>query len=221
MTGTSCAYKPGVHHLYAIPSPDDSRLVVELFAAEPDIVHPIGVAFDRKGRLLAIESHTHFPPEGYQGPKGDRMRILEDTDGDGKADRFATFFEGTKKSMSIAAHPDGSIYLATRNEILRLIDSKGVGKADRQERIVSLDTKGDYPHNGLAGIAFSNDGWLYVGMGENLGVEYTLKGSDGIAADDSISRSRSSPVTSRLIKMPPWGRISFICSPSKTVNREP
>src|SRR6266851_10186940 len=97
---SSRADQPIEQHLADVPKPHDSRLVVELFAAEPDIVHPIGVAFDRKGRLLVIESHTHFPPEGYQGPKGDRIRMLEDTDGDGKADRFTTFFEGTQKSMS-------------------------------------------------------------------------------------------------------------------------
>jgi putative membrane-bound dehydrogenase-like protein len=153
--------------------------VVELFAAEPDIVHPIGLAFDKKGRLLVIESHTHFPPEGYQGPKGDRIRVLEDTKGTGKADRIATFFEGTKKSMSIAVHPDGSVYLATRNEILRLTDTKGVGKADRQERIVFLDTKGDYPHDGLSGLSFDSKGNLNFGFGENLGADYKLIGADG------------------------------------------
>jgi putative membrane-bound dehydrogenase-like protein len=162
-----------------IPRAHDPRLVVELFAASPDIVHPIGIAFDRKGRMLVIESHTHFPPEKYQGPKGDRVRVLEATNGDGKADRFTTFFEGTKKSMSIAAHPDGSIYLATRNEILRLTDTQGVGKADRQERIVFLDTKGDYPHNGLSGLSFDSKGNLNFGIGENLGADYKLIGSDG------------------------------------------
>jgi len=45
------------------PRAHDPRLIVELFAASPDIVHPIGVAFDRKGRMLVIESHTHFPPK--------------------------------------------------------------------------------------------------------------------------------------------------------------
>src|SRR5713226_8672983 len=82
-----------------VPKAHDPRLVVELFAAAPDIVHPIGLDFDSKGRLLVIESHTHFPPKNYKGPKGDRIRILEDTKGSGKADRFTTFFEGTKKSM--------------------------------------------------------------------------------------------------------------------------
>src|SRR5262245_11243208 len=68
------------------PRCHDPRLVVELFAAAPDIVHPIGIAFDARGRLLVIESHTHFRPANYEGPKHDRVRVLKDTDGDGRAD---------------------------------------------------------------------------------------------------------------------------------------
>ncbi|HEY7154193.1 MAG TPA: PVC-type heme-binding CxxCH protein, partial [Gemmataceae bacterium] len=151
------------------PRAHDPRLRVDLFAAAPDIVHPIAVTFDQRGRLLVIESHTHFRPKNYDGPKFDRVRILEDTDGDGKADRFTTFFEGTTASMDLATHVDGSVYLATRNEILRLRDTGGDGKADEKRRIVFLDTKGNYPHNGLSGLAFDSKGDLYFGMGENLG----------------------------------------------------
>ncbi|HTU92537.1 MAG TPA: PVC-type heme-binding CxxCH protein [Gemmataceae bacterium] len=161
------------------PRTFDPRLCVDLFAAAPDIVHPIGLAFDRRGRLLVIESHTHFRPPNYQGPKHDRVRIAEDTDGDGKADRFTTFFEGTLATMDLAVHPDGSVYLATRNEILRLRDSDGDGKADEKRRIIFLDTKGDYPHNGISGLAFDSKGDLYFGLGENLGAAYKLIGADG------------------------------------------
>jgi putative membrane-bound dehydrogenase-like protein len=161
------------------PQCADDRLRIDLFAAAPDIVHPIGVAFDRRGRLLVVESHTHFRPQDYRGPKHDRVRLVEDTDGDGKADRFTTFFEGTTATMDIAVHPDGAIYLATRNEILRLRDNDCDGKADEHQRIVFLDTKGDYPHNGLSGLAFDSKGNLYFGLGENLGAAYKLIGSDG------------------------------------------
>lgn len=162
----------------------DARLVVERFAAAPDIVHPVSMTFDRRGRLLVIESHTHFRPANYQGPPHDRVRVLEDTDGDGKADRFTTFFEGTRATMDIATHPDGSVYLATRNEVLRLRDTDGDGRADERQRIVFLDTRGDYPHNGLSGLTFDARGNLYFGMGENLGASYRLVGSDGTALAD-------------------------------------
>ena len=52
-----------------VPRAHDPRIVVELFAASPDIVHPIGLDFDAKGRMLVIESHTHFRPANYKGPE--------------------------------------------------------------------------------------------------------------------------------------------------------
>src|SRR5262245_1338934 len=60
-----------------IPKAADPRLVVELVAQAPDIVHPISCDFDHKGRLLVIESHTHFAPKGYTGPKFDRIRAFD------------------------------------------------------------------------------------------------------------------------------------------------
>jgi putative membrane-bound dehydrogenase-like protein len=162
-----------------VPRASDPRLVVELFAAAPDVVQPIGLAFDRRGRLLVIESHTHFRPENYKGPVHDRIRVLEDTDGDGKADRITTFYEGTRATMGLAAHPDGSVYVATRNEILRLRDTHGDGKADECRRIAFLDTRATYPHNGLSSLAFDSQGDLYFGMGENEGADYKLIGADG------------------------------------------
>ncbi len=161
------------------PKAHDPKLVVEQFAATPDIVHPVSIAFDRRGRLLVIESHTHFRPAKYQGPPHDRIRVLDDTDGDGKADRFTTFFEGTTATMDIDVHPDGTVYVATRNEIMRLHDADGDGKADRKERIAFLKTDGNYPHNGLSGLCFDSRGNLYFGMGENLGASYELIGADG------------------------------------------
>ncbi len=162
-----------------VPVATDPRLVVELVAREPAIVHPIAMTFDTNGRLLVIESHTHFRPKNYQGPPHDRIRFLEDSDGDGELDRWGTFFEGTTHTMDIATHPSGAIYVATRNRILRLWDLDGDGRADRVERIVTLDTPGNYPHNGLSGLCFDQNGDLYFGLGENLGEPYTLIGSDG------------------------------------------
>ena len=161
------------------PKADDPRLVVERFAAAPDIVHPIGASFDARGRFLVIESHTHFRPAGYQGPPRDRIRIVEDSNHDGKADRFTTFFEGTTATMDIAGRPDGSVYIVERNSILRLHDVDGDGKAERADPIITMKTKADYPHNGLSGLAFDFHGNLYFGLGENRGEDYTLVGNDG------------------------------------------
>jgi putative membrane-bound dehydrogenase-like protein len=161
-----------------VPRAHDKRLVVELVAAAPDIVHPVSIACDARGRLLVIESHTHFRPPNYKGPKHDRIRLFEIGPG-GKAERISTFFEGTRFTMDLAVHPDGSVYVATRNEILRLRDTTGQGTADQRQRIAFLETKGDYPHNGLSGLAFDSQGNLYFGLGENLGENYRLVAADG------------------------------------------
>jgi putative membrane-bound dehydrogenase-like protein len=163
----------------APPKSIDTRVAIHLFAAEPDIVTPTGLAVDGRGRVLVIESHTHFRPDGYSGPPADRIRVFEDTDGDGRADHISTFFEGTKWTMGIRLARDGSAYVATRSEIFRLRDTDDDGRADERTTIARLETSGDYPHNGLSGFAFDFEGNVYFGLGENLGVPYTLVGSDG------------------------------------------
>ncbi|HEY1785661.1 MAG TPA: PVC-type heme-binding CxxCH protein [Pirellulales bacterium] len=162
-----------------IPRAVDSRLSIELFATEPDIVTPTSIAVDDRGRVLAIECHTHFRPQNYAGPAADRIRIFEDTDADGHADRISTFYEGSRWTMSLAIDRQGRLYVATRDEIFRLRDTDGDGHADERTPIVTLRSKATYPHNGLAGFAFDFAGNLYFGMGENLGEPYELVGSDG------------------------------------------
>ena len=168
-----------------MPSVLDDRLQLQLVAAEPDIVTPTGIAVLADGRVLVIESNTHFPLENYKGAPHDRVLVLEDFAASGKAGKIGVFFEGTKHTMNLAVHPDGSIYVATRGEIFRLTDAEGDGRADQtleqRQKVAWLETKGDYPHNGLSGFAFDLAGNVYFGFGENLGAEYKLIGTDGAA----------------------------------------
>lgn len=164
----------------SVPQPRvvDERLKLECLVAEPDLVTPTGIAVDDRGRVLVIECHTHFPPKDYAGPKHDRIRMFEDTDGDGKLDKVSTFYEGTRATMNLAIYRDGSVFVATRSEVFRLFDADGDGVAEKRQPIARLETAGDYPHNGLSGFAFDFDGNVYFGMGENLGAAYKLIGKD-------------------------------------------
>ena len=161
------------------PQSSDPRIVIELFAEHPQIVTPTGLAVDRAGHVFVIESNTHFRPDNYKGPAADRILRMSDTTGDRKADKIDVFHEGTIATMDLALSDDGWLYVAERSRILRLRDTDNDGKADKSEDIVTLDTTGTYPHDGLSGLAFDFFGNLNFGFGENLGHPYKLIGKDG------------------------------------------
>jgi hypothetical protein len=162
------------------PVPTDPRLEVQLVAREPEINTPTGMDVDAKGRIWAVESNTHFPPKNYKGRPADRILVFEDFAPDGRARKVTTFAEGFRYGMSIAVRPEG-VYFATRWKVLLLKDTNGDLVCDEQKVLVDLQTKGDYPHNGLCGFAFDKAGNVHFGMGENLGADYALVGSDGAA----------------------------------------
>lgn len=157
----------------------DPRLEIRLFAESPQIVTPTGIDVDSRGRVWAIESNTHHRQPSYQGYPSDRVLVFRDDDGDGKADRVDTFADGFTYAMSVAARFGNGVYVVTRGDVFHLTDANNDGKADSRRVILHLDTRGDYPHNGLAGLAMDGLGNLYVGLGENMGLDYRLVGSDG------------------------------------------
>ena len=87
---------------------------ITLFAAEPDIRKPIDLTFDERGRMIVVEAGGYplGAPEG-EAP-GDAVKILEDLDGDGRADSFKTFADGLdipdgKRADVLAAVKDLSV----------------------------------------------------------------------------------------------------------------
>ena len=187
----------GAAHAQELPYSTDPRVRIDLFAENPLIVTPTGIDVDELGRVWTIESNTHFPPEGYKGHPSDRILVFPGATGPGPATPVV-FADGFRHAMSLAIRPawmdivqlqelqvaapvgTTQIFLATRRDLQLLEDTNGDGKADRQHVILKLETKGDYPHNGLAGLAFDSLDNLYVGFGENLGEDYTLTGRDGV-----------------------------------------
>lgn len=166
------------------PKAVEDGVKVTLFAAEPQIMTPIGATVDARGRLLVVESNTHFRPKDYKGPPTDRILMFEDTTGSGKADRVTTFYAGNRYLMNVVGERDGSVLVSQRDEIFRLIPNEQ-GVAGKKITLAHLETKSDYPHNGLHGLAVGHDGTIYFGIGENLGGAWTLIGSDGQKVSDT------------------------------------
>lgn len=102
---------------------------VELFASEPDIVKPISFSFDERGRLWVIES-VDYPNAVLNGaPGNDRIKILEDTDGDGRADKKSIFAEHLNIPTSLT-FANGGVIVTQAPYMLFLKDTDGDGKAD-------------------------------------------------------------------------------------------
>src|SRR3712207_4263884 len=80
----------------------DDRLELALVACDPDVVTPVGLAVDGKGRLFVLESHTHSPPRGYAGPKSDRIKVLAPPGDDGRCRVIGVFAEGLEDGLNLA-----------------------------------------------------------------------------------------------------------------------
>ncbi|MFN7560154.1 MAG: PVC-type heme-binding CxxCH protein [Prosthecobacter sp.] len=145
-----------------------------LLAEHPALVTPTGIDVDDKGRIWLAACHTHFRPEGYEGPQHDEILVF---DADGKNRRV--FYNKTDATMHVEVGPDGWIYLAERDRILRVKDTNADGVGDLEENLATLDTVADYPHNGLSGMAWDPNGGLVFSLGENFGKDWTLTGTDG------------------------------------------
>lgn len=160
------------------PKLADDRLQITLFAENPDIVTPIGMAIDPQDRVFVIESHTHLPPADYEGPRSDRIKTFIDDDQDGKADRVSVFADGIHQAMNLAVSPHGDLYVVCAREVLRLVDDNNDGACDRKEQVLELLTRERYAHNSLLGITFDRDGWMYVTRGNVGSHYYQFQGSD-------------------------------------------
>jgi putative membrane-bound dehydrogenase-like protein len=105
---------------------------VELVACEPDVVDPVAMAFDEKGRIFVAEmiGYPHGGVATGQETRG-RIKLLEDKDGDGYYETCTTFAEGLRFPTSVMPYKGGLI-VANAPDLIYLEDTKGTGKADKQ-----------------------------------------------------------------------------------------
>ena len=130
---------------------------VELVASEPDIVNPVAMTIDERGRFWITESLEY--PRRSPGPGKDRVKILEDTDADGKADKFTVFMEGLNIPSGIAVG-HGGVWVANAPDLLFVQDTDGDGKADKSEVVVTGFGRDD-THELPNSLTWGPDGWLY------------------------------------------------------------
>ncbi|MCF6311319.1 MAG: GDSL-type esterase/lipase family protein [Verrucomicrobiales bacterium] len=138
----------------------DPRFDVSLFAGEeqfPDIANPINMRWDSKGRLWVCCSTSY--PQIFPGEEPhDKLVILEDTDGDGRADKSSIFADDLYQPLSFE-FGNGGVYVSAQPDLIFIKDTDGDGKADhRQVVLMGLGTEDS--HHALHDFAWTPDGDL-------------------------------------------------------------
>ena len=139
---------------------------IELFASEetfPDLANPVQLSFDDKGRLwvATMPSYPHYKP-GDAKPN-DKLLILEDTNGDGKADQQTVFADGLHLPIGFELAAEG-VYISQGNHLKLYKDVDGDDRADEVEMLLSGFDDHD-THHAISAFTVDPSGAIYMGEG--------------------------------------------------------
>ena len=142
-TGAAWASQPKSASDLPDPNPEVQKagfvvpegLEVTLWAQEPMIAKPVQMNWDAQGRLWVVSSSTYPQIKPGDATK-DQVVVLEDTDGDGKADKSTVFAEDLHIPTGVIPG-DGGAYVANSTEVLFLKDTNGDLKADERTVVLS------------------------------------------------------------------------------------
>ena len=160
-------YMPGDKVIPDIKVMDGFKL--ELFASEkefPDLQNPVQMSFDNRGRLwvAVMPSYPHWRP-GDPRPN-DKLLILEDTDGDGRADKQTVFADHLQLPIGFELAPEG-VYLSQEPNLCLLIDDDHDDHADRMEILLhGFDTHDT--HHAISAYSADASGAFYLCEGRFL-----------------------------------------------------
>ncbi len=167
--------------------------VIEPYAAEPLVDKPVALDYDPAGRLWVCEMVGYMPDldgKGEDIPQG-RIAVIEDTDGDGKADKRTVFLDKLLLPRAVAVFPDGVLFL-DENE-LRWVGRDGLEpKGEPEIAIPGFVEAGNVEHR-VNGLIHGLDNWLYNAKsgkrvrrvdGKWIADDTPYRGQWGIAKDD-------------------------------------
>ncbi len=154
---------------------------VTLFAGEPEVQQPIGFCIDDRSRLWVAEAYS-YPVHGTQAA-GDRILILEDSDGDGQHDKRTVFFEGLNYVTGIEVGFGGA-WVMSPPYFYFIPDRDGDDRPDGAPEVI-LDGFGnhDNAHNLANGFAWGPDGWLYGTHGRT---NWSMIGKPGTPENERV-----------------------------------
>ncbi|MDO1448714.1 ThuA domain-containing protein [Rhodocytophaga aerolata] len=162
--------RPGTQKQQLALTPEESmkhiqvpaEFTLELFASEPNVMHPIALTWDERGRMYVLITKD-YPNERKDDGGSDYILLCEDTNKDGKADKFTRFAEGLSIPTGLVRYKNGLI-VSQAPHILYIEDTNGDDKADKKEILYTgfgtFDT-----HAGPSNLKYGFDNWIYGSVG--------------------------------------------------------
>ena len=143
-------------------------LEVTLFASEPMVRNPTDMDIDARGRVWVAEGVNYrstFQKWGILQPAGDRILVLEDTNGDGAADKETVFYQDPSINAALGICVLGNqVIVSSSPNVFLLTDTDGDGKADKRQLLFTGIGGRDHDH-GAHAFVFASDGRLYFNFG--------------------------------------------------------
>jgi uncharacterized protein len=162
--------RPGEQLQQLALTPEESKkhiqvpvdFTLDLFAAEPNVMHPIAMAWDEKGRLYVLITKD-YPNERKASGGSDYILICEDTDKDGKADKFTQFASGLSIPTGMV-FANGGLIVSQAPDMIFLKDTDGDDKADEKKILFTGFGTGD-THAGPSSLHYGFDNWIWGCIG--------------------------------------------------------
>lgn len=159
--------------VFALPE----ELEITVWATTPQLNNPTNIDFDSKGRLFVAEG-VNYRKHSNRRPEGDRIVVLEDTTGSGKADKVSTFVQepGFIAPLGIAVLDD-KVVVSQPPDLLVYTDSNGDAQFDpktEKREVLLTGFNGKNHDHSLHAVTAGPDGLWYINQG-NTGAQFTDK----------------------------------------------
>jgi putative membrane-bound dehydrogenase-like protein len=187
----------------------DDRLELTLFASEPMMTNPTNMDIDDRGRVWIAEAYnyrTALNPRNPTKAEGDRILIMEDTDGDGIADESKVFYQGTDINAALGISILGDkVYVSVSPNVFVFTDADGDDIPEKKE-ILFTGVEGVQHDHGMHSFTFGADGKLYFNHGnEGKGIQHA-DGSPILDPLDRVVKNESAPYREGMVyRMNPDG----------------
>lgn len=165
-------------------------LEAKLFAAEPVLTNPTNIDIDHRGRVWVCEAFNYRPEITGNAAKesGDRILILEDTNGDGVQDKSTVFYQGPEINSPLGIWVMGNKAIVSQSPYVWLFtDTDGDDKADKKE-VIFQGISGEQHDHGMHAFVFGPDGKFYFNFGNEGG---QLKDHNGEIVKDVLGKEIS------------------------------